>query len=288
MFLTGSNVHWKNFVLLCSFLILCQGGQLIAQDGPHRVYMYLDYFQSNEEQYLICETKYRPDRTFLQLSDAEIEFTLISDTATILLGKVSTDENGIARLDLKESELIRDTSGLAQFQATFPGAEAYQKTSRKIESKRINLEMDGILQDSIRTLVVSGVEIKGDEKIAITDKEVKVFVRRTFSNLPIGEGSIEDGIFEMAFPDDVPGDFDGNLTLIAQIIEDDEYGTAEVQKDIQWGLPLEQVEEEEPRALWSRAAPLWIIIAVTLAFAAAWYHYFLSVSKLFKMKKLSE
>lgn len=288
MFINSSNVIRKNFYLLCCFLFFCQSHQLQAQDGPHRVYMYLDYFQSNDEQYLICETKYRPDRTFLQLGDIEIDFTLISDTMVIQLGKVTTDENGIARLDLKESEVIRDTVGKAEFQATFPGNEAYQKTSRKIESKRINLEMEGMLLDSIQTLVVSGVEIRGDEKIDITDKEVKVFVKRTFSNLPLGEGSIEEGIFQMPFPDDVPGDFNGNLTLIAQIIEDDEYGTAQVQKDLPWGIPLAQISEEEPRALWSRAAPLWIIISVTLAFAAAWYHYFLSISKLFKMKNITE
>ena len=280
------NSAWKVICFVTCFLLMWKCDPLSAQDGPQRVYMYLDYFQTNEEQYLICETKYRPDRIFLQLVDANIEFTLVSDTAEITLGTVKTDQNGKARFDLKESDVRRDTAGMAQFQATFAGTEEFKRANRTVESKRIKLSMESIeKEDSTHTLQISGIEYNGDETIYINDKDIQVFVKRSFSNLPIGEGSIDDGTFEMSFPDDLPGDTAGNLTVIAQIIEDDDYGTAEVQKEINWGLPLPHVEEEKPRALWSRA-PLWIIIAVTLSFAAAWYHYFLSISKLFKLRKL--
>jgi hypothetical protein len=96
---------------------------------------------------------------------------------------------------------------------------------------------------------------------------------------------MEAGAFLLEFPTDLPGDDTGNLSIIARIIEHDDYGTVESRTQLQWGIPVSFEQSERPRALWSRA-PLWIIISVTLAFSAAWYHYFLSISKLFKIWKL--
>ena len=103
--------------------------------------------------------------------------------------------------------------------------------------------------------------------------------------MPLIEGSLEDGEFLFEFPNDVPGDAYGDLSVIARITEHDDYGTVETRQKVRWGEPVSFVLEAKPRALWSRA-PLWIIGSVCLAFILVWYHYLLAVVKLFRIRKL--
>ncbi|MCB0688608.1 MAG: hypothetical protein KDC53_18850 [Saprospiraceae bacterium] len=268
--------------LLVFIIVNIWAGQLLAQD---RVFMYLNYYQSEDEQYMVCEVKYRNDEGFQQLVGVPIEFYNNSDTASNKLGEVVTGKNGKARLDFKESDIIRDEDGFAHFESTFAGNDDYRSAKKELATKRVSLAISGEVEDSVKTLTVSGKEIVNGDEIDISDTDIKVFVKRTFSDLPISEGSLDEGSYAFEFPNDLPGDSLGDLQIIARIIEHDDYGTAEVRTNETWGTPVLMSSGERPRALWSRA-PLWIIISVTLAFTAAWYHYFLSLSKLFKIRKL--
>lgn len=256
-----------------------------GQDDPVRVFMYLNYYQTIDSQYLEVEVKYREEGVFKQLAGVPIDFYINSDTSKNTIGTETTGEDGKVRLDLDEKNILRDEEGFVNFESIFPGNEGFAEASKDLSVKRALLAIEGEIVDSVKALTISGEEIVGSENLNISDADITIFVQRTFSDLPIGEGSFEDGLVEAEFPDDLPGDANGDLWIIARIIEHDEYGTVEVRKQLNWGIPVSHATGEKPRALWSRA-PLWIIIAVTMAFTAAWYHYFLSVSKLFKIRKL--
>ncbi|MBK8504929.1 MAG: hypothetical protein IPL46_23555 [Saprospiraceae bacterium] len=257
-----------------------------SQDGPQRVFMYLDYFQSENGQYLLAEVKYRVEGEFTQLSDVAINFYLNTDTSQIKLGTVITGLNGKARFELNEDNLIRNVDGSAKFESIFEGNEGFSQATKDVTTKRVNLSLEGETEDSINTLTVSGIELINGEEIEVSETDISIFVKRTYSDLPIAEGTLEDGSFSTEFPEDLPGDDSGNLWIIARIIDHDDYGTVETRKQLAWGIPVSHVQEAGTRELWTRDAPLWIIMSVTLAFTAAWFHYFLSISKLFKIRKL--
>jgi hypothetical protein len=247
--------------------------------------MYLNYYQTIDTQYLEVEVKYREEGVFKQLTAVPIDFYIISDTSKNKIKSANTGEDGKVRLDLDEKNIVRNEEGFVSFESIFPGNEGFAEVSKELSVKRALLTIEGEIVDSVKSLTISGEEIVGSENLSISESDVTIFVQRTFSDLPIGEGSFEDGLITTEFPDDLPGDGNGDLWVIARIVEHDEYGTVEARKLLNWGIPVSQATGAKPRALWSRA-PLWIIIAVTLAFTAAWYHYFLSVSKLFKIRKL--
>lgn len=258
---------------------------LIGQDGPERVYMYLNFYQIDGNRTLITELKYRPDKIFLPVSDVRVEFYRVTDTSELSLGEVITNEDGKATLVLNTNDFITDTSGSIAFNAVFSGTEAYRKASRDLTLKEISMQVDAEVVDSIKTLNISCSEIKNDEEIPINDVEVQILVKRLYSNLPVATANLEDGEMSVQFPDDLPGGHFGELEIICRIANHDDYGTIETHKVEQWGTPVSFIPEKKPRALWSRA-PLWIIIAMALALGAAWYHYFLSLSKLLKIRKL--
>ncbi len=256
-----------------------------SQDDPVRVFMYLNYYQTIDTQYLEVEVKYREEGVFTQLAEVPIEFYIISDTSKNKIGSITTGEDGKVRLYLDEKNIVRNEEGFANFESIFPGNEGFAEASKDLSVKRALLTIEEEIVDSIKLLTLSGEEIVGSENLNIPEADITFFVQRTYSDLSIGEGSFEDGLVTMEFPDDLPGDANGDLWVIARIVEHDEYGTVEARKKLNWGIPVSYATGVKPRALWSRA-PLWIIIAVTLAFTAAWYHYFLSVFKLFKIRKL--
>lgn len=263
-------------------LAFCFSNGAQSQDAQ-RVFMYLNYFQTDDSEYLLAELKYREDRVFYQLTDVPVGFYLSKDTAEILLGTVITDENGFARFELEGKGVVRDTSGHASFTAVFAGNDSYREASRDISTIRSQLSISTAIEDSIKTLTITGKELQSNEK-DIDGAEVKVYVKRTYSDLQVAEGVMEDGSLSIEFPDDLPGATNGDLLIIARILEHDDYGTVETKEKVNWGIPVSHELGEKPRALWSRP-PIWIIICVTLAFAAAWFHYFLSISKLFKISK---
>ena len=110
-----------------------------------------------------------------------------------------------------------------------------------------------------------------------------------FSLLPIIEDfSDEEGKLISDFPNDLPGDSVGNLTVIVSIIESDEYGTVEKQKTIDWGIPVDFSEAETPRALWTDEAPIWMAWAVYVILAGAWLNFMYAVYKVVKVKRLGK
>lgn len=278
-------VKWFFVILFTGILLGSSWNPLSAQDKPKRVYMYLDYFQTDEDQYLLSELKWRDGKNFKQLAGMEIDFYLETDTSNLTLGSGKTDGDGMVRLDLTELNTIQDTSGFTHYIAQFAGTESFRKTKKSISIKEIDLTLNSEIIDSVKTVTVSGDEKIGDMKVAIEEADIQILVKRLYNDLPLVENSMEDGAFEYEFPNDIPGDALGNLSVIAKITDHDDYGTVETREIVQWGVPVSYAIEKKPRALWSRA-PVWIIGAVWIAFIVVWYHYWLAVSKLFRMKKL--
>ncbi len=270
----------KHLLMLLLSVSIC--GCVFGQDAQ-RVFMYLDYFQTDDLEYLVAELKYREEGTFYQLADAEVSFYQMNDTAQVALGSITTDIDGKARIDLTGKNILRDSAGQASFEARFAGDDSFRRASRDVTTIRSGLAILTDIEDSIKMVTITGEE-KGQNRKAIEDADIILYVKRTFSDLPIAEGTLEEGKYVVAFPEDLPGDANGNLQLIARIVEHDDYGTVETQQKVGWGIPVSHQQGERPRALWSRP-PIWIIVAVTLAFAAAWFHYFLAISKLLKIRK---
>jgi len=128
--------------------------------------------------------------------------------------------------------------------------------------------------------------------VPIEDLELYYFVKRTFSLLPIGDpfnSTDENGIIEVEFPNDLPGDPEGNVIIVVKILESDLYNDQTLEVSKNWGIPtvLEDPDAEK-RSLWAAAAnaPISLIFIVCSMIIAVWYIIFYIIFKLYKISRI--
>jgi len=130
------------------------------------------------------------------------------------------------------------------------------------------------------------------DTVPVAEKEVLFYVKRFYSNLPIGSGveTDENGVAIAEFPLDLHSGKDGIITVIARIEDDDEYGTVEAQKDIKWG-----VYHRHEKELWGHRslsaardkAPTYLIIVSNGIIAIIWGTLVYVIFQIFRIKRAS-
>ena len=112
--------------------------------------------------------------------------------------------------------------------------------------------------------------------LPVEEVELFFYVQRTFSLLPIGDGfneTDENGVVEVEFPNDLPGDHEGNVIIIGKIIESDLYNDLTIETSKNWGIPTVLDQLEEKRSLWAAAsnAPITLVLTVSVMIITIWY-----------------
>ena len=101
--------------------------------------------------------------------------------------------------------------------------------------------------------------------------------------MPIQEGTMENGEFQFEFPKNISGDKNGNVDVIASIIDNDEFGNVIQKKNINWGI--DKNIEIESNKLWSKVGPIWMYIVLSILLLGVWANYVYSIKNLFNIRK---
>ena len=126
----------------------------------------------------------------------------------------------------------------------------------------------------------------------IEDLELYFYVKRTFSNLPIGDifnVTDETGTVKVVFPNDLPGDLEGNVTILVKIIDSDIYNEQTIETKKKWGVPSPSPDQlDEKRSLWAAAAnaPIPLILIISALIFSIWFIIFYIIYTLFKISKI--
>jgi hypothetical protein len=149
-------------------------------------------------------------------------------------------------------------------------------------------------ENDSKIIVTKAVDQSG---LPIEGLELFFFVKRTFSLLPIGDPfneTDENGIIEVEFPNDLPGDTKGDLTIVVKIIDSDLYNDLTLETTKNWGLLVEMPDSiVEKRSLWAAAAnaPISLILSVSIMIISVWYvicHILFKLYKISKIKPLTD
>lgn len=143
-------------------------------------------------------------------------------------------------------------------------------------------------ENDIKTIIATVIDQTG---LPIEGLELYFYVQRTFSLLPIGDGfneTDESGVVEIEFPNDLPGDAEGNVTIVVKVTESDLYNDLALETIKNWGIPVLVDKAGEKRSLWATAAnaPVSLITSVSLMIITIWYIIFYIVFKLYKISKI--
>ena len=273
-------------ILLLSILLFFSLNVFSKEVTSISPYIALQYFKYTDDQRVLQTTlTYSSNRMELPLPAMEISFFTGADKKE-LIGTLLTDNKGIARLELTDMMKVNaDRDGKWVFRSEFKGNDTIEAGSSEITVKDVKLEMVLSVADSIKTITVkASIMEKGKEK-PVSGEAVKVYVPRMFSLLPISELTLnESGTATVDFPSDLPGDKEGNLTLIAKFEENETFGNVEKRETLLWGTPTDYSVPVTHRALWTKIAPKWMIYTLYVLLAGVWGHYLFALISLIRIR----
>ncbi len=213
-------------------------------------------------------------------------FYMVTDSAETAVGTVVTDRNGFAILNIKAGQLVTNADGTLHFKVTVAGPKNLEAGEGEVTVKRAMLIMTPVKEENLLSVQLKLVDLTTGEEKPVPETAVGLFVKRSFYPLKLGEANTdENGEATIEVPNNLPGDPLGNITLLAKLDENENYGyleTAAVQK---WGVAVSNRVEDQPRALWSSHPPLWMLITFIILMTAVWGHYIVIVYELFRLRK---
>jgi hypothetical protein len=84
-------------------------------------------------------------------------------------------------------------------------------------------------------------------------------------------------------PQSFAGNPKGDLTISSIIDDNDEYGTIIQEKTVHWGTFNKPLKHDE-NMLWTKAAPIWMYVVLTILLLGVWANYIYTIANLFKIK----
>lgn len=168
----------------------------------------------------------------------------------------------------------------------FPGGMSAQEDGEMKDAK-ISLKFEEDTEDGNTITAI----VTDSEDNPVEELDLFFFVKRTFSLLPIGDAfntTDEDGLVSVLFPEDLPSDQDGNVTIVVKIMESDEYNDLAVEEIKNWGIKPDYDYSEEERSLsaTSANAPWSLVLSTSLLILVSWYIYWYIIYMLYKISKV--
>ncbi|MDP1621817.1 MAG: hypothetical protein Q8M08_05720 [Bacteroidales bacterium] len=253
--------------------------------------MTLNYLCNSDTVILTATLRIRKGDIIFGLENASIEFTASNGSISKVLGQSKTDQEGKAVYQITAAGLPADKDGMVAYTSNYTGNVKYLEAEASISAKPAKIRLSFSIEDSIRILKVTATqENEKGETVPIPSENMIIYTPRLFSLLKIGEIDLdENGTGTLEFPKNIVGDTLGNLMVVAQIEEHDQFGFVRDQNMINWGVHKQYYQAEVPsRELWTPIAPLWMIITLIIMLVGVWAHYVYAVYELIMIKRLSK
>lgn len=218
---------------------------------------------------------------------AEIKFYTSFDDKVILLGSSKTTKEGIAQLILPEGQkYLTDKEGNINLLARFESTDVLSEEEEVITFKDIQLELNLIEIEGIKMAVAKVYTLNSLGQEMPVEADFSLFVNSMFAKMKIGEGSVSEGELEyhFEFPTDLPGDSNDDLTAYLMIEDHEEFGNVIQKKTAKWGV-IHKHKKEKILTLWSKYAPIWMYVVLTILLVGVWANYIYTIVNLFKIKK---
>ena len=210
-------------------------------------------------------------------------------------GSIATDSKGIAEFNLvNKFNAAKDTSKIFNFKVRVLGDMIFEDLEEEMVILDGKIEVEAFIEYSTKFIKASVARMdENGDYIPYKDAEVQFYVKRDYGLLPLSESTFstdENGEIVLELPFEMPGDEDGNLTLITRLENNEEFGLIIIETKKQWGIPTLVVRNTEDRALWSSYAnvPIWLLITINLMLLGIWLTILYIVNQLFKIKKIGK
>jgi hypothetical protein len=280
------------FSIVMAMAIFLTAFQSMAQEEKNKIKLGLTYTQINDDVPLLkCTAKTKVGKRFEPVQGIEIKVSFGEETPEGFIANIKTDHEGIASIVLPNQVAAHlDSLSPFKFIASVLPNDQFDETTSEIEITRTHIDLLLNEVDSTKTIEAKVFALTDGKWIGAPDTEVKLFIKRLFSDLPIGEDTHttdETGAITSDFTTSIPGDANGNLIIGAKIEDSDAYGTIIVMKTIHWGIPLKEDDSFYERTLWASRdkTPWWLLIFPNIIIATVWGFIFYLLYLIRKIRK---
>ncbi len=237
-----------------------------------------------EVKFLAANKKNRKDR--VPIFEAEIEFYNVLNDEELKLGVAKSNKEGLAQLTIPaDQSYLVDDDGYINLMAVFEGTDGMKSKEDEIAVKDVFMELDLKEIDSVKTVTLNAYTLDSlQTRVPVQELEVVFSVGGMISKMPIEEGTLEDGEYEFEFPNDIPGNSQGDIDVFVVLEDHDEFATVTQKKTVNWGV-FQKVNVEQSYTLWSEVAPIWMYVVLTVLLVGVWSNYIYSFINLLKIKK---
>ena len=277
------------FILCCGITDL-SANTMVQKKGRTRIKVYYEKLDNNDRQLTVILNQ-GSGKKMAGVQDVEVFLTTYNLDTEVELPTLVTDENGEAILIIEANyPLPLNEDGFTIIKAVYEGNDELKGAKKQIKFMDVNIELAFDIVDSVKQLTISTMAIdSAGNKTPVSGVELNIGVERLYSILYLEKiESSKEGKTVMEFPSDLPGDSVGVLKVIVKVSEDKIYGTVTKSSQIDWGTVVDYSNTHSDRSLFGVQAPLWMIIAIFIILAGAWYHFILAITKVLKMRSLAK
>ncbi len=234
----------------------------------------LSYFRVQPEApYLIARVRTKEGKKFAPVAGVTVTL-LVNDQE---LGTVTTGKNGEGKFVIPD-KINSSLDSLVQFSfgAKLSSDAKLEPAEKEIDIHQARLTLDTASSNDGKQLLVMIEQREKSGWTPVSGVEMKIFVKRQFGKLPIGEEtykSDENGKVEMDFKSTIPGDKTGRIALGCMIEDNEDLGNLIAMKEVEWGTPFVAKHDEfNDRTLWATRdkTPIWLLVFPNLIIIIVW------------------
>lgn len=277
-------------VILLITLVSSKG---YCQEEVEMIYPYFDlkYLKDGDNHRTLgARIYYQDEISEKPLPELNVRFyTNMEDRQ--LLGEAVSGKNGWARISIDDSVILPvDEANNWWFYAEYEGSDVVSMVSA--EANVMDVSLDMVLSEDeggARSVTITAYTTVDGEEVPVSGEEVTLFVPRMFSNLTIGSGALdESGQAIIDFTGDIPGDFEGNLTIVGGFTNHWQFANVEKRAITSWGVPASHSVSETDRELWTQIAPTWMVVTLTILLLGVWGHYLFAIISIVRIGRLGK
>ena len=275
-------------LLISAVMTFCQSTLLCQESTPKKRVRISLSSTSITDSILILSAKVltKEGRSYIPLQGVPVQF--YADSTYI--GESPSDELGLARINVPRNMLTSEF-GPMHLEALITDQDSLRDASRDLDIAMARIDLDMYTEED--SLHFVRARLTAPDSLGywsgVPDQPVRLFVKRLFGQLQIDEGfelTDEEGIVVVQFPDDIHGDPLGNVDIVAELQDHEDFGTVKATKKADWGIPLAPTDMTR-RELWSSGAnaPIYLSVIVNGIVLVIWGFIVYVFARIFKIWK---
>lgn len=252
------------------------------------------YLPQNNVPYLLVTTKTKVERKFIGVKDLKVNVYLNSTSDSDLIQSFQSNATGEERIYMPSSfKGVWDAASSFTFIAVAAANKEFDETKGEVQVNKAKIEIDTSRTDETKNVTVNIKALQNGEWVPAKDVELKIAVKRSIGNLPIGDEETyttdSTGSVTAEFKrDKLLGDSKGNFILVARTEDNETFGNIFAEKNVTWGIAPTIDNSFNNRSLWATRSktPIWLLFMASSIVVGVWGTIIYLVSQLFKIKKL--